>query len=949
MAGVFETILEKIHSRNTFFVFPSETAAVLWARKICLYGGIRSLSPGRFLAWDRFKEETGRVHKKKCRPVSSLIRRLFALALARHNAGSPFLQALIPAAYAESGAVFADSIALILSSLNRWEELQDAAVRRDDDEDRDLRIIKSKYAAFLEEHSLFEPSWERSSFNGGENRYIIFFPEVLEDFAEYAKFLDSPAVTLYSTEEFSRAGPAEKPGLVFFDSARQEIRAAVLELRRLCEAGMPCEDAALSLPDFSTMAPYVERELALHDIPFSRRAGKSLGEYPIGRLFSLAGECSTSFFSFDAMKLLLLDCGIPWKDAEKNRALVDYGIENHCAAPFRDRFRTVDAWEESFKQNPNRELAVYYGELKRNLSALTGAKSFRKIQEQYHVFRSFLDMEKCSPESDAVLARCIEELSALADTEEAFPDLTPTAPFAFYVSHLKEKKYVYAGNGGGVNLYDYPVAAGAPFGCHMVLNATQAAAAVQHRPLPFLRQDKRARLGITDTDVSLPVLALYNMAPWKDYACHTRISASEKSFSGWAIPHFALNPERRKCAAGNPLDSGDSRDFFTLERHWRARKPANQNYGEKPAGFYSVQREGFLRWIGMLQFPQEVTAADTLTADTSIVNTSTTATSTVDVSALLRERLRSKNADRTGNSAVMQELSVSATDLNEFFTCRRLWLYRRIFRLEPHEADAALLDNESRGLLYHEILFRLFDRIKKTDTCFLKENLPAYFEWIEEISASVLRSSDTLRGPLVYPLLTPLAASMNRRLRSLLKAEAAHFNGLEVQELEQRYDLIQGRLRLTGRIDRVSRQRTGDGPVIMDYKTSTAPSLVQCRWNEESGLQDFQIPMYIKLYEAVTGTAAAAAFFVKINEHKFISVMGEFGGKEFSREAYQPAMDALDKAIEQFCDAVTSLNFRPTTIPYKTCFTCAFKTICRSLYSLNTGAVGIGYVEGARG
>ena len=945
MTSVFEIIQQKITQQNTFFVFPSETTAALWARKICLYGKIRSLSPDRFLAWDRFKEKTIRAKEKKRKPVSSLIRRLFAFALARQNISAPFLKEIIPVNYAEGGAVFADSIAMILSSLSRWEELYEAAGRkgpaesadsaksaltgifRDDGEDRDLRIIKSKYAAFLEEHGLFEPAWEKTFFRDDENRYIIFFPEALADFGEYAQLLDSSAVSLFFAVEPSRTtGPsninelAEKPGLRFFDSARQEIRSAVLELRRLHETGLPYEDMALTLPDFETITPYVERELALHDIPFNRRAGKNLGEYPLGRIFSLAAECTSSLFSFDALKSLLLNNSIPWKEPEKNSTLIDYGVKNHCVAPFRDRFRTVDAWEEGFKQNPSEELAAYYGKLKKSLNALTNAKSFRKIREQYYIFRSFLDMEKCSAESDAVLARCIEELSGLIEAEETFPDIAAADPFSFFVSHLLNKNYVYARNEGGVNLYDYPVAAAAPFGCHFLLNASQAAAAVLHKPLPFLRQDKRARLGITDTDASVAVISLYNIAPWKEYSCHTWISASEKTFAGWAIPHsvFALNMEKQSAGTENAAN------LFRTERQWRAG-------GKKPEQLYSVQREGFKRWDAVLQSAENETPSKAATQFQ------------FEVELLLRERIRSKNRNYTGDTDAVDdcaagviELSVSATDLNEFFTCSLFWLYRRIFRLEPYQKDAALLDDESRGLIYHEILHLLFDRIAKTDKYFLGKNLARYYGWLEEISDSVLRSDHTLRRALVYPLIAPLAAAMNRRLRALLKAEAQYFDGFKIKELEQRYDIFRGHLRLTGRIDRVSLDSSDPAsPMIIDYKTSYVPPASHCRWDEENGLRDFQIPMYVKLYEAAAGVEVSRAFFVKINEHKFIPVMGEFRGKDFSREKYNSTMDALEKEIEYFDSTVSSLNFIPGTIPYKTCVSCEFKTVCRSVYSLN--------------
>ena len=921
MNAIFELINKNSNDQNTCFVFPSETTAAVWARTICLYGTVRSLSPERFLAWDRFKEKTIQAKEINRKPVSAIIRRLFSLALARENAISPFLKEIIPIEYAQSGIVFADSIAAILSSLKHWEELNETAfsgTSKYDNEDRDLQLIKIKYAAFLEENKLFEPSWEKQFFRDIKNHYIIFFPEMLEDFSEYAALFDTKTISIFSASANIYAASktnqdAENPALLFFESAKDELRSAVLEIRRLYEEGLPYENMAITLPDFKNISPYMERELLLYDIPFNRRAGKSLGAYQAGRLFSLIAECGVSLFSFDALKRLLLNNSIPWKEPEKNSALIEYGVNNHCVAPYitqsRTYSRTIDPWEESFKQNPNEELAGYYGKLKKTIIALCSAKSFRKIRDHYHAFRIFLDMEKCSAESDAVLARCIIELSILIETEEAFPRIAPSSPFDFFVSHLSQKKYVFAQNEGGVNLYDYPVAAGAPYGCHFLLNASQAAAAIQHRPLPFLRQDKRARLGINDSDISAAALSLYNIASWGEYSCNTRISASEKTYAGWAIPHSAFAQNTIKCGSDTEHNTKLT-DLYKKERQWWA-------LGEPlPEKLFSIQKKGFSQWFAALQTSKDNTVFQS------------------HIEQLLQERIHRKSNTFTGNTAV--KLSVSATDLNDFSFCSLFWLYRRILYLEPYQKEAALLDDQSRGLIYHEILYQLFNRIRKKDIYFKKKNLQAYFGWLEEISSIVLHSNNALFGSLAYPLIAPLIVLMNKRLRLLLETEAEYFDGFEIKELEHRYDIIKGDLRFTGRIDRVSLDLSDSAKaMIIDYKTSYAPPASHCRWDEEKGLRDFQIPMYIKLYEAQSGIMANRAFYVKINEHKIIPVMGEFLGKTYSREQYQSAMDALEKEIERFDSSVSSLDFVPKTIPYMNCISCEFKNICRTLYLLN--------------
>jgi RecB family exonuclease len=566
-------------------------------------------------------------------------------------------------------------------------------------------------------------------------------------------------------------------------------------------------------------------------------------------------------------------------------------------------------------------------------------------------------MEQCGAESDAVLARCVEELSVLIEAEENFADIAAASPFAFYVSHLNKKNYVYAGNSGGVNLYDYPVAAGTPYRCHLLLNASQTSASVEHRPLPFLRQDKRARLGLTDADVSEAMLSLYRVAPWKDYACHTRISAAEKTFSGWAIPHSTFAQNQTKANSRNTKAASQSatpeatdaavqstgasatEDLFYAEQQWRAGASA------KPRALHAVQKAGFARWNTMLLEAGSGEHAALYSGGAAAeLPGEGSATYSGEAARRLAQKIRGKNldtaacgtaAETTDKTAVEKaELSVSASDLHDFFACPVQWLYKRIFRLEEQPLDASLLDAESLGLIYHRILHLLFERIKEADTIFTGEHLDTYSSWVEEISVSVLKSSDTLRGSLVYPLYASLGSAMSAKLRAFLKTEARYFDGFAVQELEQDYKHRRGRLLINGRIDRVSEDPL-EGAMIVDYKTGAIPAQGHCRWSEEKGLLNFQMAMYIKLYEEANAKKISRALFAGIKKNEVVSVVGDFNGKDFSREAYEDTMDALDKAIDEFESAALSLSFTRQNTPYKTCSSCAYRTMCRSQYLLN--------------
>ncbi|MCL2233475.1 MAG: hypothetical protein FWB99_10420, partial [Treponema sp.] len=299
----------------------------------------------------------------------------------------------------------------------------------------------------------------------GKTRYVIFFPELIEDFAEFDALLEAPRFIRITTEAFAPDGQS----LVLYQSAREEIRSAVIELRRLHEEeGLPYEDMAVSVPELEEMEPCLLREFSLRHIPVIRRAGKKLGETGAGRLFALVNECASSRFSFSSLKALILNDYIPWKEREKNKALVSFGIKYNCVSGYIQNGRAVDIWEEAFKETYNDGLRLYYGGLKKHILALAASKNFADIRKRYFAFRhDLLDMETISKEDDAVLSRCIVELSSLIDLEERFndPALVPASPFVFFLSCLGDIEYVKAEQKPGVNIFKWRVAAAAPAGC----------------------------------------------------------------------------------------------------------------------------------------------------------------------------------------------------------------------------------------------------------------------------------------------------------------------------------------------------------------------------------------------------------------------------------------------------------------------------------------------------
>ena len=503
---------------DSVLVFPSDIAAALWLEEALDITGKTTLPAEKCIAWDRFKEKAMQKTVAGKSPVSGVLRKLYALDLAARNrkAAEPLLSSLIPKQHAQDGDVFAAWISRLLPQLGLWQSrAQKAAEFRiahgpaplanTDAEDTDLAFLVSDYGRFLDDHSLFEPAWQRPPLADEGIRYFILFPEAIEDFDEYAAILASaPCITQVPVPPFA---PDENTVFDVFSNARDELRSCALRIEHLVSQGVPCERIAISVPEIATIGPYLLRELSLRGIPAEYRAGTKLGEHPAGRLFSLIEECVNRDFSFGAVKALLLNRLVPWKHPEAGY-LVDFGIRNHCVTSWKEHGEQVDIWEEAFRtpakgEQGDTRIQEWYRSLRKALIAMVRATSFSSARTAYILFRNdFLDMTALAAADDAVIARCVEELNALAALEDEYRPVLPASPWSFFTAQLRETNYVPQRTSRGVSIFPYRVAAGTPFTWHFVLDASMEHASVAYRQLPFLTEDKRERLRAFDTDAS---------------------------------------------------------------------------------------------------------------------------------------------------------------------------------------------------------------------------------------------------------------------------------------------------------------------------------------------------------------------------------------------------------------------------------------------------------------
>lgn len=969
-----------------FFVFPTDIAASAWSDYALRLK--RAVALERFTAWDKFKSEAVRAEKQDKNSIPSPLRKLFVLQLLRQNAEKPFFSSLVPSEYASNPAVFADWLTSLVPCLALWKrkcaerrklagaERSGAAQDRgdvgtladvgifNDVEDTDLHELEKRYRSFLDSHNLFEPAWEKPPLKDSGRRYVIVYPEILQDFEEYRPILEqSPFIELIPVPDF----PVDDSVCDFYSypNARTELRETVLRIEELCSnraknqnpqnqnAGaaelLDWDDIAVSVPDLENLAPYILREFGLRNIPVKLRSGKKLGLYPAGRLFALIKNCADESFSFDSLRSLLSENAFPWKDKTAANQLIEFGIKNNCLCPYGG----IDVWEEAFAKNGGEERALaLYRKLKQAVSSMRGAPNFQKLRERYFAFRSvFFDPQKFSAEANLVIGRCIGELASLIDIEQTYPDAAQCAdPFDFFVRVLDSKEYLAQSQGGGVNVFSYKVAAGAPFKRHFILNASQDSLTLVYRPLSFLSDEKRAYLGAIDTDVSALFVRLY--ALHSEYPMN--VSCSEKTFSGYTIAHNIFSSCTNRAAS--KISGALGADSFEKEKNFlHGRAPF-------PAFLYSVQKNGFLSWAVSGDSKLELASCG------------------MSESAALPVPELKKRIDDYVRCAQTGAIRVSPSNLNVFFTCPLQWLFSRVLKIAEYDPEASLVDDLSVGTLFHEIIRRVLSQLQSEKIPLYAENgsLPeklceAVLSFTHDIIASLPESCSLQKklSPLTIENFKMQEDALVEVLIAFFTEFVLWFSGYTVVSLEEPLSFDCGGSLLEGKIDCVLQKAEGGDIFIVDFKTSNMPPASECLKLPGTELKNYQLAVYMYLYEKCKCGGkpwVSGAGFFSIYQKKPSTVVGSLtfaldekktnpyykkniiernfigeDGVSPVEQTFALLEDAVNVYARELGDPEFSLFTDPERlyrlpdgqrVPYKTCAACRYKTLCRTVYSL---------------
>ena len=977
--NVVETVLlENIEKPNSCFIFPTDVAASRWADhvlrlKLNLHAeNVASLSAAsssavsgtiamnKFIAWDVFKQNSIRSKVQNKKSIPSALRKIFISRLVKENADlsaegrTPVFSSLIPAKWAGQAAQFTPWLTGLLPQLGAWlKKTTGAAIdsilggnaekltSEFEADDRDLFVMARRYAHFLEEHSLFEPAWETPPFNDTGTECFIFFPESLSDYSEYRELLAASSHVKTISAQDGEQLPCDT---FFYTNSRAEITEAALYIRALHEnKGINWEAIAVCLPDSENYEPYVLREFTIRNIPFVKRSGKPLADYPAGQFFRAVIDCASRNFAFSAVSNLLLNKNLPWKNAAHIHNLIEFGIKNNCISSWVEekdgKERHINVWEDAFEKpfgylDP--DARRFFGDLKRRLLSLRTASSFAELRRQYFIFRErFFDMGNCSPETDLVFSRCISELMYLVEIEKNFPDAPAPDPFAFLIEYLSEVNYLAQQSASGVTILPYRTAAPAPFDCHIILGADQGSLSVVFPRLDFLPRAKREKLGIADEDASAAFINLHRFNSQKKAA----FFCSEQTFSGYKIPHSRLGAPSRplsRYASITGLAQDFAIDYFN---------GGISTDGKKPKKLHNIQKQGFEEWK---------TRRKQISKQDKKQNQNNT----------LHELIRGQLAE---NSKFPGKYSVSASSMEPYFHCSLKWLFNNVLSIENEEIEASLMAENISGMLYHTALNLFFVDIKNGKQQLLppeyedqKPRLPSSYNELLERSIneifSLFPALQTGGKPQMSAITARiLEAEKNNILANLKKCLShflSYFAGCRVTGSEISYQAQRDFYFLNGKLDCVL-QSARDEYIIVDFKLKWIPDRTDCTGDEEYALCNFQLPMYITLTEENEKIKVNTALFFSILDAKPQVIFGAIEnadnneiipkkeGNRIQRESakFSAIIGDFNQKAEQFASEIKTGNFTVYEKDFNECNKCNYHRICRTIYKINRGNI----------
>ena len=955
---------------DVLFVFSTDVVMNSWVDWCVCHeeeSGVSAVPLERFVSWDKFKGQYASAEQADKDVIPSLLRKIFVCNLIRRNAQEKFFKKIINPEFADSADSFTDWISKILPSLKLWHDLREKMAASggavdQDEEDSDFDTLYKEYKFFLDANNFFEPAWTVPDFSSNKKKVLIIYPETLEDFADYLEvFDDCKDITLVTM-------PSEEPPhpkCIKYSDSRKELRMTLLAIRKLVAEGKASwTDITLNVPDLETYRPYLERELTTYCIPFVIRAGFPLTSNCAGVIFNEILDCYNSDFSYDSVRALLLNNYIPWKKEfdEVKQNLIREGQRMHCICSYENEAgKKIDVWKEALsKINHDERELTFYNILKKDITAICNSNTFAAIHVAWMAFKTrYLESSQFSETADKIISRCITELNTLISIEKNYCEpmgLSVDSPYEFFLNELSAKTYTPQNSATGISVYPYKLSAASAFKYQFIIDASQNNLELPFKRLSFLNAGKRSLLKLTDEDkrfnASKTFIRLYAKSGDGEFPM---FSCAEETFAGFSIAHTYLNSHEEKDFADS-LNELEKTDFIQRERVWFLGGPSTSS--GTPAGSGTPIASGCL---SLSKAPNQIAFSKGQQDQFNRWHSFNKSRYKEPVPYAVPESLQQKInyhliENRNKKNPENKKITISQSDMKQFFPCPRRWIFSSVLKLEPDSLSTSLIGRYDMGNIHHKILELYGSYLMKNNLPLPKldlqngiiENQSELIPLLNDFARQAINDPDEgfSDSPLTIQMLESQVPLITQTIIDFLKDFCNKFGGYKVKGVEKWYSAStpERAWNYTGKIDCLladGNENPGDlGWTIIDYKntSSAMPKQYEANVAEDGTLADFQIPMYITLIrenEKIQDISLAAFYAIKPSAQQKNTIVVDATKDAKKLEQYEPTLKAFNEYAERFAECVKESNYLLEKVDsFEDCSNCSYKSICRTNYTI---------------
>lgn len=929
---VLDGILENINNKSLHFVFPSAVLAKFWAQQSALKSR-KAVALNRFIAWDDFKTAALSIKKQDQYPANRALRLIFASDLLGSNAlnKASFLHEYINPDYVDSYSSFASPLAALLPALKVIAERLNTQKSTHDNYFQDLLLIKERYTQFLQKNKIYEPSWNKAPFQPESGKlYMLFFPELCEDWYEYNEELsnaqsidivhleniEAPRLPAKQEEAVKSILGGYEGCFIHFPFSADEYKWLAFTVRRLLdEADLSYEDISITIAGENNPERLVH-EFWLNDIKVCLHQRKALLAHPGGRIFTHLSECRGKKWSYQSLKNLLLDKAFTWKDTHFINALMEAGIKYRCVSNFTDHHIEYDTWdrslweesEQSFAGVPVPEIKQFYRQLKKSIDSCLNARSFSELRSRWYAFETtYFDSKTFSAQTSHIIKEIMKALNALIAMEDRFPSLIQEADkrpcFSIFQSYIQETVIGNEQDTHAIALYGYKVAAGIGTPLHFIVNTNQNDTTVVYNGgAGFLREDRRASLSMQNRDMSSEFIGAYrSTTPFPVF------TVSNRTFSGVVVPSRLCDAKIKEAVFDKENDCYEIEWNFALQKGKVAPK--------------SVQMQGWHAYNVIKAEQSEEDFSHELIKDEALKK------------SLIR-RLGKQKYFRDKACGVEEPcvLTVSVTDLNEYIACPFKWVLEKGLAIQKGQTDIETINQRELGILYHAILALFFTRLKKVQNRFRAEDMSEYAKILSHVVKETLLDAEHKEGFFQKSIYAMVEERIKSALLYYLNNDKETLNGSEIVGAEHSLRKVyEGDIVLSGIADLILFNEEGTYSIV-DYKTGSLPGKKDISMEDDEEFpKNVQMASYVAMLEE-SGATVSAAHFYSLDKRVFRRVIGEGA---VSRQDYEGAIKAVDKVFKSLYSALLSGDYRADSVDRKTCMHCEVASVCRIPYSFS--------------